>query len=228
MTNPNPILVFIRVESFRELGGPDEFPMGMTACGQWETSCQSCEYILVLVNDDGDLPDADGPPFMACQSMPLLIVAHHGSRKFEDPIKVVMEKWKWEGAVYVCKHFSHVASDTVYNEIRSICCTAGNADPEQAKEQAKAFVDKCRAGNRLAALDGLAALCQLMMLKPETDDESETDDELLDKLLTEYGSGSRVGNDFEYKFQRGKWNCALELVEQEAEQEAGRLVGVGI
>lgn len=207
----NPILVFVRVES---LGQPEReeaetSPMGVTECGRWETAGRDREYVLVLVDDEAELPDS--PPFKAEPDMPLLIVAHNGSERFPDPMAAVRTQWQWRGIVDVCKHFSHVDSDGVYKEIRSVL---------EAPGKAGAFARECRSGHRLAALEGLAALCQLQMLG--MDPEDPEGGRLLDECLGRVERG--FANRFAEKFDRGECECALELVKQ----EASRLAGAGI
>ena len=201
----NPILVFVDASVLKV--DACKFPIGFTSDGRkiCNTTCANGKNVLVLVNDDEQLPEC--PPFEANKSMPLLMVAHSGSQEFGDPMNAIRKAWGWCGTVDVCMRFSHVPTDAVYKEICSIWKTPG---------QAQAFADKCRSVDSLAALDGLAVLCQLKKLNPCQE---------VGTLPAEYGSrlNSDLPEKFTEKFDDGEWDCALNLVKCEAE----RLVGGG-
>jgi len=197
----NPILVFVRSNALGTESG--KFPIGVTQAGRkiCNATCENGEFILVLVDDDQMLPDT--PPFHAERNVPLLIVSHGGSTRHGDPDKSVGESWGWQTPCIVCKSFSHISSDTVYSEIRSVWIE----DPGKACE----FAKTCRAVDYLAALDGLAAVCQLKKLNP-----AENVVELIKRYLSRLDR--KFAAEFRSKVTHGQWDQAFNLVENRANE----------
>ena len=196
----NPIVVFVNPEALRS-NLRSEFTFPHTVCDELGNPC------LILLDDNDDLPD--GAPFDVHTQEPILIVAHYSSKKHRNP-EGELEKWSAEATCLVCKTFSNVRGDDVYEEIlRAI----------KTPEEASAFAGRCRQVNHLEALDGLAAICQLRRIDSGA---AECDDVKLLRLTLLSRFDREFRSDFLIKYRTANtdeaWRDVLTLVEERAER----------
>ena len=147
----NPIVVFVVPNRFGN-NLKDKMPAGVTKQGQVEPAQKDKEYSLLFLNDT-DTPPVKAP-CKVCVEEPLLIVAHNNSEENSGTGKPL-----WNAKPTVCETFSHITGDPVFVTITKIL-ESKNGDLK-ALEQ---FKRDCLNKDTLAALNGLAAICQIRLL----------------------------------------------------------------
>ena len=206
----NPVFVFIRAIALVEERDLGIFPVGLTADGKkrCNTDHNTSDNILVLFNDDeNDLPGE--PPFQADRREQLLVVVHASSRtrRVQE-----LDNWRWESSIVVCKELQTLEDNPILKRIQSIWNNHAN-NPAEAEE----FVRECREVNQLAALDGLAMLCQHVILNLSHGDQDQQDRKKVRMLKWKYENRLDV-------MLRDEFNCDVKNVDTEEWNKAQKLI----
>ena len=218
----NPILVFVNSDtfiSFIKLVTCQCIPkaIGVANSGNLEVAQEGSHYLLVFVDDGDCIKSMRTAPCKTCTSEPLLVVEHNNSDKNKGPWNDGI--WNVVPAIVV-ETFSHEPSDPVYLGIRDILNSQRKQEGNSvaAKAATTALVQLFRNKNLLAALDGLATVCQIQLLGEDGANGTPLK-KLEAKFLARYRGN--LADDYMKKGPHDK----LSKIQEEANKELGMVSG---
>lgn len=172
----NPVVIFVRKERFLNLANRT-FPIGISVKHGIDGPAKMTDYAILLLDDTAPIPNSAHGNMRGTE--PLLIIAHGGSElhKARDiPYRKELSNW---GRPFVCGTFSHIPGDSLFAEIMELV-----TDPTL---HAEGFATSRRNQSRLEWVDGLAAICQLMLIDA-TSSTRELEDDLLSNFPLDFGN----------------------------------------